>query len=53
MPNITDPEIWDKLSIKAKVKWLSIQADLAEARCSTCLNYVCDCDSEPGEPNGF
>jgi len=50
MPNITDPEIWDKLSIKAKVKWLSIQADLAEARCSTCLNYVCSC--EVGEPDG-
>jgi len=53
MPNITDPEIWDKLSDKAKVKWLSIQADLADSRCSTCLNLVCDCDSEAGEPDGF
>ena len=51
MPNITDPEIWDKLSDKAKIKWLSIQADLAEARYSGCLKYVCDC--EAGEPNGF
>jgi hypothetical protein len=46
LPNITDPEIWDKLSDKAKVKWLSIQADLAEARCGTCYQYVCTCGED-------
>lgn len=53
MPNITDPEIWDKLSTKGKVKYLSMIADLAESRCSTCLKYSCECNSEAGEPNGF
>jgi hypothetical protein len=46
MPNITDPEIWDKLSIQAKTKWLSWQADLAEARCTTCYHYVCTCGED-------
>jgi len=53
MPNITDPEIWDKLSDKAKIKWLSIQADLAESRCTKCYQYVCTCEAEVGEPDGF
>ncbi len=46
MPNITDPEIWDKLSIQAKTKWLAIQADLADARCGTCFQIVCTCGED-------
>ena len=46
LPNITDPQIWDKLSIQAKTKWLSIQADMADPRCSTCYNWVCICGED-------
>ena len=46
MPNITDPEIWDKLSIQAKTKWLAIQADLADARCGTCFKIFCTCGED-------
>ena len=46
MPNITDPQIWDKLSIQAQTKWLAIQADLAGPRCSSCYNWVCACGED-------
>ena len=46
LPNITDPEIWDRLSIQAKTKWLAIQADLADARCGTCFQIVCTCGED-------
>lgn len=46
LPNITDPEIWDKLSIQAKTKWLAIQADLADARCGSCYQIVCTCGED-------
>jgi len=46
MTKITDPSIWDKLALSAKIKWLQIQADNEAQRCTTCQQYLCTCGDD-------
>lgn len=36
-----------------KIEDLQREADLANINCVHCMAISCDCDSEPGEPDGF